>query len=158
MNTSEQAREHLAKQRLDEEHLRQNLKERSVEAVSTHHESEMSSESRELATDRRQQSDRRQDNMLMRSEVHMNPSEQAREHLAQQRLDEEHLRQKLKERSVETVSTHQESEISAESRELATDRRQQSDRRQDSMLMRAEAEIEAAKVEAAKTETPDTRQ
>ncbi|MEM8716335.1 MAG: hypothetical protein AAGE92_11260, partial [Cyanobacteria bacterium P01_G01_bin.4] len=67
MNTSEQAREHLAQQRLDKEHLRQNLKERSVETVSTHQESEISSESRELAIDRRQQSDRRQDNMLMRS-------------------------------------------------------------------------------------------
>ena len=88
----------------------------------------------------------------------MNTSEQAREHLAQQRLDKEHLRQNLKERSVEAVSTHHESEMSAESRELATDRRQQSDRRQDSMLMRAEAEIEAAKVDAAKTETPDTKQ
>ena len=80
----------------------------------------------------------------------MNTSEEAREHLTQQRMDEEHLRQTLKERSVETVSTHKESEISTESRERATERRQQSDHRQDSMLMRAEAEIEAA-------ETPDTR-
>ncbi|MGK7912576.1 MAG: hypothetical protein AB4050_14030 [Synechococcus sp.] len=83
----------------------------------------------------------------------MNTSEQAREHLTQQRLDEEHLRQNLKERSVEAINTHQESEIRAESRELATDRRQQSDRRQDSMLERAEAEIEAAA-----TETPDTKE
>ena len=83
----------------------------------------------------------------------MNTSEQAREHLAQQRLDEEHLRQTLKERSVEAVSTPKDSEIRTESRELATDRRQQSDRRQDSMLMRAEAEIEAAEIE-----TPDTEQ
>ncbi|MEM9569111.1 MAG: hypothetical protein AAF974_12475 [Cyanobacteria bacterium P01_E01_bin.34] len=81
----------------------------------------------------------------------MNTSEQAREHLAQQRMDEDHLCQTLKERSVETVNTHKESEIRAESRDRATDRRLQSELRQDSMLMRAEAEIEVL-------ETPDTRQ
>ena len=72
----------------------------------------------------------------------MSTSETAREHLAQQRLDKEHLQKNLKERSVEAIDTHEESEVLAEARELATEQRQQVEHRQESMLKRAEEAIE----------------
>ena len=72
----------------------------------------------------------------------MSTSEQAREHLAQQRLDKEHLRQNLKERSVEAIDSHKDSEVRAEARELATEQRQHNEHLQDTMRKRAEDAIE----------------
>ncbi|MGK7909432.1 MAG: hypothetical protein AB4040_19665 [Synechococcus sp.] len=68
MSTTNQTREHVTQKRLDEEKLRKNLKERSLEATDRPHESEIRTEKRELVTEHRLQDDQRQDSMLMRAE------------------------------------------------------------------------------------------
>ncbi|PPS43489.1 hypothetical protein [Chroococcidiopsis sp. TS-821] len=70
-----------------------------------------------------------------------NIEQEAREAMAQQRQQEEHLKQSMLSRSEAEVNTPPGSHIAEEARELMIEQRQQEEQLQQSMLSRSAAEV-----------------